>query len=283
MAVTASAALALANLGFAVFPVRPGGKEPALRDWQARATTAPEEVTDLFKGGRNFNIGIATGVRSGGFVLDIDCKAVNGLATLAELEDHHGQLPTTWTVATPTGGRHLWFACPSDRRVGNRAGFAPALDVRGDGGFVVAPPSVLEVGQYSWLLHPASQSLSIAPEWLLDLIAPVRPTTPKRPLTRLSEVGVGRVARYVTAALADEVRRVEVAPQGRRNQSLFQAAANLGELVGAGVLRAELVEASLSIAAEANGLTHDDGRQAVVATIASGMRRGVANPREVRP
>ncbi len=66
------AASDLASAGLAVFPVRPGRKQPALRDWQALATTDPGEVSRLFRGGQAFNIGIATGGRSGGFVLDID-------------------------------------------------------------------------------------------------------------------------------------------------------------------------------------------------------------------
>ena len=76
---------------------------------------------------------------------------------------------------------------------------------------------------------------------------------------------------------------MEQAPVGQRNHTLFKAAANLGELVGAGLLRDELAEAALTCAAEACGLTHDDGRQAVASTIASGIKRGRENPREVRP
>jgi len=277
----ASNAIALANLGFAVFPVRPGRKEPALRDWQALATTDPAEISRLFRGGLSFNIGVATGGRSGGFVLDIDRKAVDGLATLAELEDRHGALPETWAVESPSGGSHLWFANPAGRRVGNRAGFAPALDIRGEGGFVVAPPSVVGGLSYRWSRHPSQQALAEAPPWLLDLAAPPSPQTPRAPPMRLSVAGSGRLARYVTGALVREVQKVEASPEGRRNQMLFQAAANLGELVGAGYLRAELVEVALSVAAEACGLTHDDGRQAVTTTIASGMRRGIAKPREV--
>ena len=113
-----SAALALAGLGLAVFPVRPGRKEPALRDWQALAATDPEEVSRLFRVGQDFNIGIATGAGSGCFVLDIDCKAIDGRKTLAELEAQHGALPETWSVETPSGGGHLYFMCPLDRRVG---------------------------------------------------------------------------------------------------------------------------------------------------------------------
>ena len=81
--------------------------------------------------------------------------------------------------------------------------------------------------------------------------------------------------------IGGKVEKVEGAPEGQRNQLLFQAAANLGEFVGAGLLRGEMVEASLTLAAEACGLTHDDGGFAVEATIASGMRRGIANPRDV--
>jgi hypothetical protein len=95
--------------------------------------------------------------------------------------------------------------------------------------------------------------------------------------------GSGSVARYVAAAVVGEVQKVEAATPGRRNQMLFQAAANLGELVGAGVLGAGVAEVSLSVAAEACGLTHDDGSRSVASTIASGMRRGMANPREVTP
>jgi hypothetical protein len=274
-------ASALAALGLAVFPVRPGRKEPALRDWQERATTDPGEASRLFGGGQNFNIGVATGKRSGVFVLDIDRKAVDGLTTLAELEDQHGMLPETWEVHTPSGGSHLWFACPADRRIGNRAGFAPALDIRGEGGFVVAPPSTIGNRAYRWSRPPTREALAEAPQWLVDLAAPPRPSAPPKPPTRLPAAGNGRLARYVAAALVREVENVETAPAGRRNQTLFQAAANLGELVGAGLLRAEMVEASLSVAAEMCGLTHDDGRQAVATTISSGLRRGSANPREV--
>jgi len=272
---------ALASLGLAVFPVRPGRKEPALRDWQARATTDPGELSSLFGVGRAFNIGIVTGSRSGVFVLDVDCKAIDGRTTLARLEDRHGTLPRTWAVETPSGGAHLWFSDPPDRRVANRAGFAPGLDIRGDGGFVVAPPSVVGGASYRWSRHPARHALAEAPQWLLELAAPQRPPAPKGPSAGLRVAGNGRLVRYVTTAVIREVQKVESAPEGRRNQMLFQAAANLGELVGAGVLRADLVEVSLAVAAEACGLTHDDGRRAVATTIASGMRRGIAKPREV--
>jgi hypothetical protein len=282
MKIADDAPRALAALGLAVFPVRPGRKEPALRDWQACATIDPQEVTRLFRG-RPFNVGVITGARSGGFVLDIDTKTVDGRTTLAELEIRHGVLPETWAVQTPSGGSHHWYSCPMARRIGNRAGFAPGLDIRGEGGFVVAPPSVVNGKAYRWSRHPTNQAIAEAPRWLLDLIAPQRPCPLKAPPVKLSLAGSGCLVRYVTTALVREVEKVEAAAAGRRNQTLFQAAANLGEFVGAGLLRPELVEASLSVAAEASGLMHDDGRHAVANTIASGLRRGMANPRELTP
>jgi hypothetical protein len=278
-----AAAADLAAAGLAVFPVRPNRKEPALRDWQARATDKPEEAERLFHGYPGCNLGIVTGERSGVFVLDIDRKAVDGLTTLAELEDAHGQLPGTWEARTPSGGLHLWFAYPTDRRVTNRASFAPALDIRGVGGFVVAPPSCSAAGLYRWSRAPHQADLSEAPQWLLDLAAPLPPPRPEKPPARLPAPSGDRLARYVASAVAREVQRVEQAPVGQRNETLFKAAANLGELVGAGVLRNELAEVALTVAADACGLTHDDGRQAVASTIASGIGRGRANPREVRP
>lgn len=269
----------MAGLGLAVFPVKPGQKVPALRDWQARATTDPRELSGLFGTGQAFNIGVVTGRRSGVFVLDVDCKTIDGRTTLARLEDRYGALPLTWAVETPSGGAHLWFADPRSRRVGNRAGFAPGLDIRGDGGFVVAPPSVIGGASYRWSHPPAQHCLSEAPRWLLDLAAPQRPPIPKGLSPVVPVAGKSGLARYVAAALVGEAQKVGCAPAGRRNQTLFQAAANLGEFVGAGVLRAELVEVSLSVAAEACRLTQDDGLAAVTRTIASGMQRGIANPR----
>lgn len=278
-----NAALALAAHGLAVLPVTSQGKEPALKGWQTLATTEPDQVERLFYGRHSINLGVVTGRRSGCFVLDVDCKGVDGKVTLQGLENVHGRLPPTWATETPSGGAHLWFKGPSDRHIGNRVGFAPALDIRGDGGFIVAPPSVVGGQPYRWTVHPDTEVLASSPQWLLELIAPERPIARRMLPTGLSVANGGQRARYLAAALIGEVEKVESAPEGHRNQLLFQAAANLGELVGSGLLRSEMVEASLTIAAEASGLIHDDGVFAVQATIASGMRRGMANPREVMP
>lgn len=98
------------------------------------------------------NLGIATGEVSGIFVLDIDPRH-EGDKNLAELERQNGKLPRTGTVITGGGGQHFYFRYPSDGTlISNRANIVPGIDVRGTGGFVVAPPSIHASGKaYEWL------------------------------------------------------------------------------------------------------------------------------------
>lgn len=120
------------------------------------------------------NIGVATGDVSGVVVLDIDAKA-NGEITLTNLEHRYGRLPNTWAVETGGGGFHFWFRMPS-ADVRNSAGsVGPGIDVRGNGGYVIAPPSLHKSGAlYRWAeaMHPKITPLSDVPDWLLDRMVP---------------------------------------------------------------------------------------------------------------
>lgn len=105
--------------------------------------------------------GIATGKRSGVWVLDLDVKnGKNGLRSISEC----GELPDTRTVRTRSGGLHLYFAYDEADPIGNRVGILPGVDVRGDGGFVVGPGSG---GVYNVVLDVP---VADAPEWLLALV-----------------------------------------------------------------------------------------------------------------
>jgi hypothetical protein len=109
-------------------------------------------------------------------VLDVDPRH-GGDASLVELERQYGPLPETPRVLTGGSGAHLYFAV--DHPIGNRAGLAPGIDLRGDGGFVVAPPSVHASGRrYMWELgaSPDDVALALAPEWLLQRIRSDRST-----------------------------------------------------------------------------------------------------------
>jgi len=148
-----------------VIPVN-GQKKPlvAWTPYQTRKA-GTEEITTWWKEWPGARIGIVTGVVSGLLVVDVDSK--EGEEKINEL------LPDTLLTPacqTPRGGKHLYFAC-SDSRVGNATGILPGVDVRANGGYVVAPPSK----GYSWLAGLAigeiiPLALEGLPESLLSLI-----------------------------------------------------------------------------------------------------------------
>src|SRR5579872_6167850 len=132
--------------GFALFPLRPGTKVPAVpRDWEHAATTSPLRLRQL-TGDPHANHGIACGP-SDLVVLDLDVAkgdeeaadgATDGWRVLLDLAAAHGEeLPRTFTVQTPSGGRHLYFRPPvqgpTPRNTVRRLG--PLIDTRGAGGY----------------------------------------------------------------------------------------------------------------------------------------------------
>ena len=144
------------------------GKHPLLRSWQSAATTDLAAMEAWFGSGEPRNIGIATGQRL--VVIDVDGK--EGEASLAELESKHAKLPPTATVCTGRG-RHLYFCTQYVVKIRNRSGqgaLATGLDVRGDGGLVVAPPSAHASGKsYEWPDGLGPPALAEAPACLLSL------------------------------------------------------------------------------------------------------------------
>jgi putative DNA primase/helicase len=278
-----AAALWYARRGLRVIPTRPADPKRPLTPHGCRdATGDAEEIERLWRCHPRANVAVATGRASGAFVLDVDTKGLlDGRATLDALESVHGALPSTWSTATPSGGLHLWFRQPV-RQLRNRVGFAPGLDVRTDGGSVVVPPSRWPDGRaYTWLRAPWDCPLADPPEWLLDLIAP--PPLPRSAPPPIRAESLDRLARYAASAVNGECRELAATKTGGRNARLFQASARLGELVGAGLVPLALAEGELEAAAHDCGLAQEDGCRAVLATIKSGMARGMANPREVWP
>ena len=159
------AALELARSGRAVFPCQPRGKAPVTARGVLDATTECIRVNAWWDRVPELNIGIATGAASGFFVLDVDGD--NGEASLQKLEHELGPLPQT--VEAITGkGRHCYFKI-GEHAVKNSAGqVAPGLDIRGDGGYVVSPPSIHPSGRpYCWSVDSAD-GIANAPEWLLE-------------------------------------------------------------------------------------------------------------------
>lgn len=280
-----AAALGYSGRGWPVFPVAPGGKLPLigsahpagdpLRGCRGAcgqdghglydAGTDAERIAAWWGGRSRANIGLRTGVAFD--VLDVDVKEANGMATLAALLDEHGCLPPGPSVSTPSGGLHFYFR-PTGH--GNAAGFLPGLDWRGQGGYVVAPPSKVDGKPYEWGVGP-SVGLSDAPTWLVALLRPARALTAPRGIVRRSS------SAYARRALEAEVGRLSMAPVGDRNHQLNRSAFSLGQLVAAGALDVrEVVEA---LAATAGRIGLEAGE--IAATIQSGLNRGMAQPRRL--
>jgi hypothetical protein len=157
-------------------PIEPHGKRPlvAWLEFQHRLPT-PEEVARWFRR-RDANVGVVTGAVSNLVVLDVDPQH-GGEDSLAALQAQHGPLPRTVEATTGGGGRHCYFAHPGGH-VPNRIGIAPGLDLRGDGGLVVAPPSVHPSGRpYTWVPRGSPDELPLAPipRWLLGAAQPPGP------------------------------------------------------------------------------------------------------------
>jgi hypothetical protein len=227
-------------------------------------------------------LGLATGAASGLWVLDVDApepgRNGDGPSALASLEQEHGSLPATVEQVTGGGGRHLFFAWPGDELpVKNSAGkLAPGLDVRGDGGYVILPPSLHYTGnRYAWAEGRALGEMepAQAPAWLLALARGERDDPP--PLPPISPPGGQGATSYGRRTLADELAELTGAALGERNACLNKAAFRLGRLVAGGQLERSQVEAALLGAALGVGLTEREAR----ATIRSGLEAGLKEPR----
>ena len=143
------------------------GKIPRNRGGLTNASTDPAIIAEWWRRWPDANVGIRTGAESGVVVLDVDTPK-GGAGALAELERKHGKLPATARVLTGGGGEHIYFRHP-DRELRNSTGrLGAGLDVRGDGGYVVAPPSVHESGRaYQWK-RTLDRGLADCPAWLLE-------------------------------------------------------------------------------------------------------------------
>lgn len=149
--------------GWSVIPVRAREKRPIIA-WQRYQQQPPTaaQVDVWFTRWPSANVGVVTGAVSGLVVVDIDPNH-GGTESLAALEHEHGHLPATVEAISGGGGRHLYFSHPGET-VHNRAGIKPGVDLRGDGGLIVAPPSVHPSGNlYQWTAGHAPDQIALAP------------------------------------------------------------------------------------------------------------------------
>jgi hypothetical protein len=162
-------ALAYASYKWQVFPVAPRDKKPLVR-WADVATFEENMLLGWWDTNPLANIGIACGKRSGIIVLDVDTDN-DGFASLAELAVEYGALPETPTSRTGKDGRHIFFKHPGIEIRNSASKLAKGLDIRGDGGYVVAAPSVHPNGnRYEWIVKPSAVPLADMPEWMIELL-----------------------------------------------------------------------------------------------------------------
>lgn len=198
-------ALRYAAAGLAVFPVRFKRKEPAISNGFKSATTDLEQIKKWWgqpPGDKN-NIGIATGAVSGNLVvIDIDkSDKKDGYQFFSEWLDKYGALPETTAAVTGSGGMHLLFR--SEQPEKSRTGIYPGIDIRAEGGYIVAPPS----------LHPNGQTY----QWERDITH-----------------GIAQADANVLAFLHpledlehNTFEMPEMIPEGERNRTLFAAACSM--------------------------------------------------------
>jgi hypothetical protein len=239
-----------------------GDKRPLVK-WRDECSRDPAVIADQFDQPNAQMIGVPTGRASGLVVIDVDVK--NGARGQEWLDYNQDALPETRTHRTRSGGLHLVFRMPADVEIRNSASrVAPGIDVRGEGGYIVVPPSP------GYAVADASEPAEM-PLWLIRACLP--PETPRAPVAPPER----RHERYVQAALDAEVLAVSRAGEGTRNDTLNRAAVKLGTLVGAGVLSRSEAEAELIRAGQGAGLPYRE----IVATVKSGLDFGQGNPREM--
>ncbi|MET3840963.1 bifunctional DNA primase/polymerase [Bradyrhizobium sp. OAE829] len=224
-----NAALACAARGWFVFQARfkplKNGKWNKQGRWSGKKTNGlnwamtkdPLEIQKLWTNFPDDPLGIPTGSVNGLFVLDVDTAADHkndGFAALSALEEKYGPLPPTLMAQSPTGSVHYYFRLPPGMRIKNSASEivieggtrALGIDVRGEGGMVIAPPSNHpRGGQYRWL---NDLDVADAPSWLIEIV-------PKSEGVRQKRADVARPAKPCNPALEVMIDALEESDAGK--------------------------------------------------------------------
>ena len=283
------AALVYARRGWEVFPChspargparctccRPDcgspGKHPRVKDGLHSSTRDPDVIRRWWASWPNANVAIRTGAPSGLVVVDVDPDH-GGDRSLEVLLGEHAPLPAGRTIRTGSAGLHFYFAHPG-HVISNDAGrrLGAGLDVRGDGGYVIAPPSLHVSGRrYGVAAHGGE--IPPLPDWLLQMLRPPEPE--RRPPPPQSSVAVEHGDAWARAAVDGELQRLRTATPGIRNSTLNRVSFRLGQIIGAGLLDQSEIEQALLDTARGVGL----GEGESVRTVHSGLSAGVEVPR----
>ena len=197
-----------------MFPVDPTTKAPRSAHGCKDATTDERKILALWRSCPNAGIGVATGKPSGIVAIDVDPRN-GGEEGIESACGRLGALPSTTQVTTPSGGRHYWFRAPKATIACSAGKLAPGVDIRGDGGYVIAPPTARPKGG-AWEWAGRAPLAQLEPEWVAALIVNTRegdrpPPTPATAWLAMLTAGI---------------------PDGQRNDNLTRLA---GHLLGRGL------------------------------------------------
>ena len=288
-----TAALDLAAAGVPVFPAGPD-KRPLLGGWQKKASTEPEHIRKWWLVYPDALPAIPVG-RVGLIVIDCDrhpgghdgIKAFNRLVST-----NGGNLADAPMTKTARGGAHLFFKQPEGEALGNGRGELPdGIDVRGVGGFVIAPGA--ESDGKRWQSANGRPSLADAfktgtipelPQWLADIIRQNRQPNGNgideypRNFAKTGTSSSSRGQAYATAALQSAAAELSATPNGKRNETLNAVAFRMGKLIARDWVDEKTVTEALLGACDANKYLRQHGHRATMKTIESGIEAGRKEP-----
>ncbi len=275
------AAVALAHRGFRVFPCN-ADKTPK-GPWASVEARSPFAISGIWKADDlpGFPIG-----KHGMVVVDCDRRpnGPDGVMAFDELCKREGlDCSHAFVVTTPSGGLHFYFR--TETPYGNSSGsLPPGIDVRGKGGYVIAPGAVLPDGRAYRLDHGSCETIPLLPEALAAYLMPKDGLTlPDAVLDAPEASGevlptpTARDRQWAKSALASACDIIRRAPKGERNTTLNNQSLAIGEIAANhpdewGALGGALLQAALD-----SGLDDQESRM----TIASGFQKGVKNPRKM--
>jgi|SRR5580704_3237918 hypothetical protein len=289
-------ALSFATANIAIFPVKvfqdANGrwkKKPAVKGWQNVACCNPDQIRRWWGEFQGAVPGIELD-QAGLVVIDADRHDADtdGVAAFTGLMAGHDDQPPPPKSSTAGGGEHHFYRQPLGMQLGNGEGsLPPGINVRGAGGFVVAPGAVRPDGAI-WKPAPGFPELTqafqagtvpVLPDWLLEMIAPKLSPTQEPAAAKGNLPGLpGRERAYGAAALRNSIAELERTSSAHRNNKLNAIAYRFGRMVARGWIEREAVISNLFAASQSNRLASDDGADSVRQTIESGLNAGRAHP-----
>ena len=287
-------ALALACEGFFTFPCQPDGpgeKRPFNGVmWAAQSTKDEARISSWWERWPDAMPGLDL-KKSGLIVIDLDGQF--GIDDWRDLTA--GREPDDAPiVSTPSGGQHWYFRQPDGLSLGNGRGTLPAkrvnpatgkaqgIDVRGAGGYVIAPGSMKGDGRYYVPERGDFTHCPVMPAWLVEILKGGPPSRPAQAYVAPAAPASGdRLSSYGHAALDDEAQAVAMAAPGTRNETVNTSAFRLGQLVGGGCLSEREAYDAMASAVLSWGVKPNDKALGPRGTIQRALKAGISHPRTV--